>query len=138
MKKIKEILKNISSSITTLLLALVPVFKSCPPCPLCMPKYAAILSFFGIPLADYNHILTPIMLASMAITIASLAYQAKKYSFNYFATALSSVSCLWIITARFYFESVEWSYVGMGALLVAIVKNQKDLNARKTPCCGQH
>ncbi|SCA58345.1 Uncharacterized protein AB751O23_AA_00140 [Chlamydiales bacterium SCGC AB-751-O23] len=135
MDKIKETFKNFLNLISTLLLSLVPLFKSCPPCPLCMPKYAAILSFFGIPLAEYNHILTPLMLISMVATVISLAYQAKKYHFSYFSTILAASACLWIVGARYGLENIELSYVGMGALLVSIVKNQKDLSSKKTPCC---
>lgn len=131
-------IKNFFVAIPSFFLPLVPIFKSCPPCPFCMPKYAAILSFFGVPLADYNHILTPIMLISMSFTIASLFYQAKKYHYNFLAANISLVSCLWILVFRFWFEWLELSYLGMAGLLASIVINQNKLNQRKSTCCPGH
>ena len=69
-------LKNVTANITTFFAALIPVFKSCPPCPLCMPKYAALFSFFGLELADYSHYLIPIMILSMLVSLGSMLFQA--------------------------------------------------------------
>ena len=72
MKTALGYLKNFFLGIPALLVSLLAVLKSCPPCPICMPKYAAILSFFGIPLAAYSQYLVPVMLLSMTFTLGTL------------------------------------------------------------------
>lgn len=58
-------IKSVLANTPTLIMSLVPVCKSCPPCPVCMPKYAALFAFFGLALADYSAYLEPLMITTM-------------------------------------------------------------------------
>jgi hypothetical protein len=133
MKRLTLTFRNILSAFPSFLISLIPIFKACPPCPLCMPKYAAILSLLGLPLADYSHYLTPLMLLSMAFTLWSLHYQAKKFSFDHgpFCLCLSAIALL--ILNRFLFTFTWGAYGGLGLFFIAIVWNQQRLQKSKAP-----
>lgn len=112
--------------------SLVPVFKSCPPCAICMPKYAALFAFFGLELADYSQYLIPIMLASMLISLAIMYRQVKTFNLppTLFYTALTA--SLTLIVSKFYFDSTPLSFIAMGTLLACIIKHHLNM---KTTCC---
>lgn len=82
----------------TYITALVPVFVTCAPCPTCMPIYAAILSFFGLKLADYSIYLMPIMLSAMTVSLVSVYRQAQQKQ----ASTLPSIMILLAYIALFY------------------------------------
>jgi hypothetical protein len=125
------------SALSTFFLALIPVFKSCPPCPLCMPKYAAILSFLGLPLADYSHYLTPIMFISMLITVISLMVQGYKHYNSRMPAFIALTACLIILISRNY-ESYYVSYLGMSLLFLSLVFHQMKIKNKKHSCCDHH
>lgn len=124
-------------AISTFLLSLVPVFKSCPPCPMCMPKYAAVLSFLGVPLADYSHYLMPIMLVSMVFTIISLAIQGPKYYASGLSAYLALLACAIILIAR-YNDLQAVNYLGMALLFAALVFHQFKMRQHKESCCNHN
>ena len=124
----------------TFLLALVPVFKSCPPCPICMPKYAAIFAFFGLKLADYSQYLIPAMLVCMVITLASMCYQIRRKQLSWHPLGLASTSCGLLITFK-YLISVPWlTYVMMFGLFSALIWHYHNINNSKQNdcCCSTH
>lgn len=138
MKSIKsrfsKFTSTLTSTLSTVALSLVPVLKSCPPCPLCMPKYAALLSFLGLPLADYSHYLTPLMIVSMFFTCSSMLWQSYRYSGEWRPAVMAIISCTTILLAR-SFELHFLAYIAMGTLLVAVVLHQWKLKNRDS-CCG--
>ena len=86
-----------SSNVSTLIISLIPVFKSCPPCPICMPKYAALFGFFGLKLADYSYYLEPLMLLSMVTTLITMFYQTQTTKISktpVLVATVSSPSCI--------------------------------------------
>lgn len=140
MKSIKSLESKSStftSSLSTLMLSLVPVLKSCPPCPLCMPKYAAILSFLGLPLADYSHYLTPFMIISMFFTCGSMLWQSHRYTKEWRPAALAIFSCCSLLIAR-HMDLPYLSYAAMGTLLFAVVLHQWKLKTPHRKCCSAH
>lgn len=130
-------MKKFFHGISAFLVSLLSVLKSCPPCPVCMPKYAAILSFFGIPLADYNHYLIPLMLASMGFTLIMMYWQAKKSSLSYLPLVLSVSACSLIIASKYLFHLPMVTYSAMGLFLIGVVLGQHNLKKAST-CCASH
>lgn len=112
--------------------SLVPVFKSCPPCAICMPKYAALFAFFGLELADYSQYLIPIMLASMLISLTIMYRQVKTYNLPQIIFYTALTASLTLIVSKFFFDSTPLSFIAMGTLLVCMIKHHLNL---KTTCC---
>jgi hypothetical protein len=141
MKSIKSLeskRSTFTSSLSTLMLSLVPVLKSCPPCPLCMPKYAALLSFLGLPLADYSHYLTPFMVLSMLFTCGSMLWQAHRYTQEWRPAFLAIFSCSSLLLAR-HLDLAFLSYSAMASLLFAVVLHQWKMKApHQHSCCDSH
>ena len=133
MKKIR----NLASSVVTLIAALIPVFKSCPPCPVCMPKYAAIFAFFGLELSDYSHYLIPIMLVSMLISLTSMFYQIRHRKLKYYTFFTAFLSCLSLIISKFVFDHAMSSYICMSALLISMICHHKYIgkHSNNKTCC---
>ena len=125
--------RSIWSSISTLLLAFVPVFKSCPPCPICMPKYAAILSFFGLELADYSQYLAPIMLLSMAFTLYFMYRQIRNKRLPKYPFYTALTSCILLLTSKYIFDNSFTVYSSMILLLVSVLIHNKFANKK---CCN--
>lgn len=134
--KLKQFGSTLASAASTVALSLIPVLKSCPPCPLCMPKYAAILSFLGLPLADYSHYLVPVMILSMAFTCVSMSWQSYRYTHEWRPAILAILSCSSILVAR-SLDMQMLAYTGMGTLLVAVVLHQWKMKNRSA-CCSSH
>ena len=133
-------LQNIGTNLSTFVLALVPVFKSCPPCPICMPKYAALFAFFGLELADYSNYLVPVMFISMGLSLGSMYYQiSKKHLVLYpFIGALSS--CLLILISKFLIGNESGTYIGMLGLFGSIVMHYQSISNYQSPnksCCNK-
>ena len=130
-------IRDIGSNIVTFLAALVPVFKSCPPCPLCMPKYAVVFAFFGLELADYSHYLVPVMLTSMLISLASMFYQIHQKQLRYHTFMCALLSSVLLIASKFIFDSTLGSYIFMGTLAISIVSHYQYVNKHsRTKCCS--
>ena len=113
-------LRTIGASVMTFFVALVPVFKSCPPCPICMPKYAALFALFGLELADYSHYLIPLMLISMAVSLGSMAQETLRKKISCYPFVLALLSSLMLLFSKYLFESSLATYGMMVALFVAM------------------
>ncbi|MCB1135763.1 MAG: MerC domain-containing protein [Chlamydiia bacterium] len=125
------------SSIPAFLGSVIPVFKACPPCPVCMPIYAGILSLLGLELAEYGHFVVPVMLISMTITIVSLWIQSTRGHRKQAAFWLALTGCSVILFAKFALDFLPLVYCGMACLITALVLNRRFARAAKT-CCGHH
>ena len=132
MKKIRDI----GSNLITFLGALVPVFKSCPPCPICMPKYAAIFAFFGLELADYSQYLAPIMVTSMVISLVSMFYQVHIRKLKYYTFVCAFFSSVLLLVSKFIFDNTLMAYIFMGTLIASVIYHYHYIqkNADKK-CC---
>lgn len=130
-------IRSIFSSVPAFLGALVPVFKSCPPCPVCMPKYAAILSLLGLELADYTHYLIPIMLVSMVLTLVFMIRQIIKRKLSFIPFYLALTSCFGLLIVKYIIDNEKIVYVFMISLFTSIVLHQMNLRKFKS-CCSNH
>lgn len=127
-------LRTLGANFTTFLLALVPVFKSCPPCPICVPKYAAILALFGLELDDYSHYLIPIMLLCMLLSLSSMYYQVTKKRLPWYPFILAVSACSLLLIFKYIFN-LQWVvYVMMLGLLCALLWHYRYLALYRT-CC---
>lgn len=132
--------RAIRTNLATFLIALVPVFKSCPPCPICMPKYAAIFAFFGLKLANYSQYLIPLMLASMVVSLGSMYYQATKNHLKIHPFMGALTSCTLLIIFKYVFNNTWGTYTAMAGLFTSIVLhyqllNKKSCNSKKCKSC---
>lgn len=128
MKKIIEF----GSNTLTCIIAVIPVFASCAPCPTCMPVYAAIFSFFGFQLADYSTYLMPAMLLSMVISIAMMFHQAQKRGLSHAPMLMTIATCSMLFISKFMVNSVWLTYVCMLGMITASFMHRR--NAKQTPC----
>jgi len=129
--------KSFLSSIPAFFIALIPVFKSCPPCPLCMPKYAAVLSLLGLELSDYTAYLLPVMALSMLFTLFTIFHQSFSKKSNLKPFYLNLMSFFGIITFKYILDLSFVVYFFMFTLLVSILWHQ--YNMRKiNHCCSKH
>ncbi|MEE3002879.1 MAG: hypothetical protein VX335_00855 [Pseudomonadota bacterium] len=126
-------LRAVYADFVTFVVSLIPVFKSCPPCPICMPKYAAIFAFFGLELADYSDYLVPIMLVALVLSLGSMYYQIVARKLNYYPFGIALSSCLCLLLCKYYFASEIGSYFAMGGLLIGLVIHYRSLNMK---CCN--
>ncbi len=124
-----------SSNVSTLIISLIPVFKSCPPCPICMPKYAALFGFFGLKLADYSYYLEPLMLLSMVTTLITMFYQTQTTKISKTPVLVATISCLLLYVAKFILDHFWAIQFAMLSLLSAILLHYHYLSQQKA-CCA--
>ena len=122
------------ANMMTFLVALVPVFKSCPPCPICMPKYAALFAFFGLELADYSQYLIPVMLLCMLISLGSIYYQTLKRQLTFYPLVIATSSCVFLLLFKYVFENTWGTYSMMLGLFVALIWHYHTLRNNQN-CC---
>lgn len=130
--------RSLWSSLSTLLIALVPVFKSCPPCPVCMPKYTALFAFFGLELADYSHYLAPVMLISMTFTLGSMFRQVKERKLPVSPLYTAFTSCIALLICRYVTDNTSGVYLSMLGLLGSVLLHTRSANRHHCPkssCC---
>ena len=124
-----------SSNISTLVISLIPVFKSCPPCPICMPKYATLFGFFGLKLANYSYYLEPIMLLSMTTTLITMVYQTQTTKISKTPVLVATISCLFLYVAKFILDHFWAIQFAMLSLLGTILLHYHYLSQQKA-CCA--
>ena len=130
-------LRIMSANILTFFLALIPVFKSCPPCPICMPKYAALFAFFGLELADYSEYLIPVMVVCMLISLTSMGMQISKKELSWNPFCLAIFSCISLMICKYAID-IEWAtYLMMFSLFISILWHYRNLNKSKSSSCCQ-
>ena len=114
----KKYLQPIAQSMTYIT-AIIPVFATCAPCPTCVPIYAAILSFFGLQLADYSAYLIPIMLCGMVTSLTIMYRQAiqKKLPLIPLQTILAAY--LSLLIAKFYLHNTWIVYMSIVTMMGA-------------------
>ena len=127
-------IKQLTGNCITFLAGLIPIFKSCPPCPICMPKYAAIFAFFGLEMSDYSHYLVPVMLLGIGMTLMSVYNQCKsrkisKYPF-YSAVLFSSS----LLIGKFVYDNNWVIYSSMAGLFASLLLHYHSMG--KSACEG--
>ena len=126
--------KSIAANGVTFISALIPVFKSCPPCPICMPKYAALFALFGLELADYSHYLMPVMFFSMFISLASMLQQSKQRRLSILPFYLGLISSSLLFASKFFIDSLFISVICMLGIASAIVIHYFNLSKKTCHC----
>ena len=114
-------IRQLTGNCLTFLSALIPIFKSCPPCPICMPKYAALFAFFGLEMSDYSHYLVPVMLVGMLMTLLSMYQHCKVKNISRYPFFSSCVFSVLLLVAKFVYDN-EWAiYSSMAGLFVSLI-----------------
>lgn len=125
--------RYLSSNLMTILVGFIPVFKACPPCPTCVPIYAAILSLFGLKLADYSHYLLPVMLISMSYTLYSMSAQYVRSKRSIMPLAVTASFCAILLGSKYIFFMPFVTYFAMVGLASAVLWNH---TLKPVSCCG--
>ena len=128
-------IRTLASSVPTFIVSLIPVFKSCPPCPICMPKYAAIFAFFGFELADYSMVLEPIIITTMLISLGLMCHQSitKKITMTPTLGAVFFSALLFVMK---FIEDNFWGVQGaLAGLLLSYYGHYYHLSTQKN-CCN--
>lgn len=127
-------IRELGANVGTFFSALIPIFKSCPPCPVCMPKYAMIFAFFGLELADYSAYLIPVMLGCTGVSLCSMYYQTKKKKTSFAPLFLALGSAATLLVAKFVFDNLLFTYVAMLGFFCAILLHYYYMS--KNNCCN--
>jgi len=101
-------------------------------CPLCWPLYAGIVSSVGLGFLIGTTYLLPITLAFLILTLAVLAFRAKRRQ-GYGPFLLGLVASGLVLLAKFYFESISASYCGVALLVAAAIWNAWPRSAKPEP-----
>ena len=133
MRPMKKIIEFGSSTLTCII-AVIPVFATCAPCPTCMPVYAAIFSFFGFQLADYSTYLMPAMLLSMGTSIAMMFRQAQKRGLSHAPMLMTIAICSVLFISKFMVYSEWLTYVCTLGMITATLMHRRNA---KQALCGQ-
>jgi len=91
-------------------------------CPVCWPAYTALLGSFGISFVDYTPYLLPTLVASLGMTLWSLAYRASSRR-GYGPLGLGALGAIAVLVGKFVFEIGTGLYYGAGLLVVAALWN---------------
>lgn len=131
-------LRFIGSSLVTFLLALVPVFKACPPCPACMPIYAALLGTLGLELSDYSAYLVPVMIASILLSLGTMFYRIRESRLTYAPFILGCLACIMLMVFKYVFDNTTATYVSLFSFICSIFWHHytyKSLKKSSRKCC---
>lgn len=147
MKAVLSYTRSFINAIPGFLVSLIPLFKSCPPCPMCMPKYAAILSLLGLELADYSAYLTPLMLISFAYTIISTYIYRTRFGLSLAPWGILVAACGGILVSKFVLDAMNLVYAAMFVFFIGLIWHNSSMTKAerehaqkhggcKSGCCG--
>ncbi|MBF13351.1 MAG: hypothetical protein CMF46_03195 [Legionellales bacterium] len=131
----KTKLQNAIGNSLTLSTAVIPIFKACPPCPICMPKYAAIFAFFGLEMSDYSEYLIPLMLVGISMTLLSTYQQVHRKQLSYRPFYAASFFSSTLLVSKFVYDNNWAIYFSMFGLLLSLTTHYM-LMGQKT-CCQE-
>ena len=131
-------IKSALANTPTFIMTLVPVFKSCPPCPVCMPKYAALFAFFGLELADYSAYLEPLMVMTMLVSLVIMGRQVVVKESSFWPL-LGATGCSMMIFATKFIMPNFWALqAGVIGLIVSHYCHYLCLSALKKTSCSSN
>lgn len=104
-------------------------------CPMCWPAYAGLVSALGLGFLISTKYLLPLTVAFLAITATSLGFCAARRH-GYGPMWLSLVAAAVILSGKFYFDTAQATYAGVGLLIAATVWNSWPRRAATTPFCS--
>ena len=125
-------IKIIPGMVLTFLLSLVPVFKSCAPCPMCMPIYAGLCSLVGIKFADYSAYLMPVMIISMMLTLVLMHKQRQNLNLPLHPLLFAASSCISILTSKYWLNVDLLVYISMVGLFASTLWHQAILSQNRS------
>ena len=103
-------------------------------CPACWPAYAGIVSALGLSFLISARYLLPLTIGFLAITSLTLAHQASRRH-GYGPLWLGLMASAVILIGKFYFDTTQAVYAGVGFLVVASVWNSWPRHAATAPSC---
>jgi len=112
---------NVLSTASTLpgiITALLPKIV----CPFCWPAYAGIMSALGISITSYSKYLFPLTIIFLIFALIGLSFKASQ-RWGYKPFMVGAAGALFIITAKFYWNSDVLLYIGITMLLGASIWN---------------
>lgn len=131
MKNIPYFLKPVSP----LFVALLSAVKACPPCPMCMPKYAALLAFFGLEGEHYIRSLALLTILFMCISLVSMYINTKRKQSPWYPLVLACISCGMILSSKYCIPQsmMIWgTYLGISTLFISTFLHHQSC---KKSCC---
>lgn len=105
-------------------------------CPACWPAYAAVLSSVGLGFLIAARYLLPLTVLFLAMAVASLAFRASsRRGLGPFWVGVAAGAL--IPVGKFYLDSTQATYAGVGLLIVASVWNTwpRRVTAAFCPAC---
>ncbi|SRR5258708_38355552 len=91
-------------------------------CPACWPAYSALLSSVGLGFLISTTYLLPLTVLFLAVAVGSLGFRASnRRGLGPFGVGV--VAAALILVGKFYLESTQTAYAGVGLLIVASVWN---------------
>ena len=97
-------------------------------CPLCWPAYAGLLSSVGLGFVDYTPYVTPGLIGLLTLSIAGLAYQARRRRHGLKPLALGLVAATLILASRYLLNDAIFTGTGF-ALLWSTFSRTKGLTS---------
>ncbi|MGI8741600.1 MAG: MerC family mercury resistance protein [Bryobacteraceae bacterium] len=104
-------------------------------CPACWPAYAGIVSALGLGFLISTKYLLPLTAGFLAISAMALGFHAS-HRRGYGPFGLGIVAAAVILTGKFYFDSTQAAYAGVGLLIAASVWNSWPRRAATAPFCS--
>ena len=103
-------------------------------CPACWPAYAGVVSAVGLGFLISAKYLLPLTVAFLAVTAFALAFRAsRRHGYGPFWAGLLAAAV--ILTGKFYFDSEQATYAGIGLLVAASIWNSWPRRAAAVPSC---
>ncbi len=129
-------IKSALANTPTFIMSLVPVFKSCPPCPVCMPKYAALFAFFGLELADYSAYLEPLMITTMLVSLVIMGRQVWVQKSSFWPLVGATGCSMAIFATKFVTPNFWVLQAAVIGLIISHYYHYLCLSAMKISCSG--
>ncbi len=101
-------------------------------CPACWPAYAGIVSALGLGFLISTKYLLPLTVAFLAMSTLALGFRASsRHGYGPFWMGLAAAVA--ILIGKFYFDTAQATYAGIGLLIAATVWNSWPRRAVATP-----
>ena len=107
-------------------------------CPMCWPAYTGFVSALGLGFLISTKNLLLLTLAFLAITAATLGFGASRRH-GYYPLWLGLFAGVVILIGKFYFDSAQMAYLGVGLLIAVSVWNRwprRAVVSNGCPACG--
>lgn len=104
-------------------------------CPACWPAYAGIVSALGLSFLIKGRYLLLLTAVFLSITLLTLGFRASRRN-GYGPLAMGLLASATILSGKFYFDLVQFTYAGVALLVAASLWNSWPQRAAKAPFCS--